>query len=107
MRTIALLLAIAGFTFAEAPDAAKSTVALESLKAELAANPPLADVATKAFASTPLSKADAAAAREMLWKAHVASIKKDRAGEVRSAAAVALGFPGEDILPIAGIHLRP
>ena len=83
MRTIALLLAIAGFTFAEAPDAAKSTAALESLEAELAANPPLAEVATKAFASTPLTKADAAAAREMLWKAHVASIKKDRAGEVK------------------------
>ena len=83
MRTIALLFAITGFAFAEAPDAAKSTAALESLKAELAANPPLADVATKAFASTPLSKADAAAAREMLWKAHVASIKKDRGGEVK------------------------
>ncbi len=83
MRTIALLFAIGSFAFAEAPETAKSTAALESLKAALAANPPLADVATKAFASTPLSKADAAAAREMLWKAHVASIKKDRGGEVK------------------------
>ena len=83
MRTLALLFAITGFAFAEAPDAAKSTAALESLKAELAANPPLAEVATKAFASTPLTKADAAAAQEMLWKAHVAFIKKDRGGEVK------------------------
>jgi hypothetical protein len=70
--------------FADAADSARSAAALASLKAELAANPaPLADLARKPFASVPLTKADAALAREALWKAHAAFIKKDRAAEFK------------------------
>jgi len=85
MRSIALFLtlSITGLVFAESPDAARSAAALESLKTELAADPALSpELAAKAFAKVPLTKADAAAARQLLWKAHVAFIKKDRAGEV-------------------------
>src|SRR5438105_12726330 len=85
MRSIALLAAFAltGFAFADAPDTSKSAATLELLKTELAANPALSpELAAKAFAKVPLTKADAAVARELLWKAHVAFIKKDRGGEV-------------------------
>ncbi|MBY0459964.1 MAG: transglutaminase-like domain-containing protein, partial [Gemmataceae bacterium] len=70
------------------PDAkaetAKSESALKELKAALDAKPAsLADLATKPFAKIPLTKADAATARQLLWEAHVALIKKDRAAEVK------------------------
>ncbi len=72
---------------AAAPDAkaeeAKSAGALKELKAALDAKTALADLATKSFAKIPLTKADAAAAREAIWKAHVEFIKKDRADEVK------------------------
>ena len=65
-------------------DASKSAAALKALRAALdekdASIPSLAE---KDFAKVPLTKADAAAAREAIWKAHVAFIRKDRAGEVK------------------------
>jgi hypothetical protein len=66
------------------PDAAKSANAVKALRAALDARPnTLADLATKDFATVALTKADAAAARDLLWQAHVALIKKDRAAEVK------------------------
>ena len=72
-----------------APDAraeiAKSASALKELRAALEAGPgSLAELADKSFAKIPLTKEDAAAARELLWKAHVARIKKERAAEVKN-----------------------
>jgi Transglutaminase-like superfamily len=68
-----------------APDADKSAAALKALQAALAANPDkFSDVATKEFAKVPLTKADATAARELLWKAHVELIRKDRAEEIKN-----------------------
>lgn len=71
-----------------APDAkaetAKSASALKELKAALEAKPAsLADLANKGFARIPLTKADAEAARKLLWEAHVAIIKQDRAAELK------------------------
>ena len=73
---------------AAAPDAkaetAKSTSAIKELRAALDAKPAaLAELADKSFAKIPLTKEDAATARELLWKAHAALIQKDRAGEVK------------------------
>ncbi len=73
---------------AAAPDVkaevAKSAAALKELRAALDANPAtLAELADKSFAKIPLTKEDAATARELLWKVHVAFIRKDRAGEVK------------------------
>ncbi len=66
-----------------AADETKSAAALLSLKTTLAAKPKsLADLATKDFASVPLTKADAAAARQILWDAHAAIIKIERAKEI-------------------------
>jgi poly(3-hydroxybutyrate) depolymerase len=67
------------------PGAARSAEALKALKAALDANPKsLADVGTMEFAKQPLTKADAAAARELLWKAHAAIIERDRTAEVKA-----------------------
>lgn len=64
---------------------AKSASAIKELRAALDANPAaLAELADKGFAKIPLTKADAATARELLWKAHVALIKKDRADEMKN-----------------------
>ncbi|MBN9120619.1 MAG: polyhydroxyalkanoate depolymerase [Planctomycetes bacterium] len=73
---------------AAAPDVkaeeAKSASALKELRAALDANPAaLAELVDKPFAKIPLTKADSLTARELLWKAHVARIKKDRVAEVR------------------------
>src|SRR5206468_7969899 len=58
--------------------------AIKALQAARATPPAsLADLADKDFAKVPLTKADAATARDLLWKAHVAVIRKDRAGEVK------------------------
>ncbi len=65
--------------------AARSADALKALKAALDAGPKsLADVGSMEFARQPLTKADAAAARELLWKAHAAMIERDRAAEVKA-----------------------
>ncbi len=67
------------------PDpAAGSTEAIKALRAALAMKPTdLAALAEKSFAKIPLSKADAATARELLWNAHAAMIEKDRAAELK------------------------
>jgi hypothetical protein len=73
---------------AAAPDAkaetAKSESALKELNAALEAKTPLAELADKPFAKIPLTKADAVVARELLWQAHLAFIKKERAEEVKN-----------------------
>src|SRR5580698_10754904 len=70
--------------FAAAPEASRSAAALKELQTALEANPTaLTDLAGKDFASVPLTKTDAAGAKELLWKWHVAMIRKDRAAEVK------------------------
>jgi predicted esterase len=65
------------------PDADRSSTALKALRAALADKPAtFAALAAAEFAGVPLTKADAATARDLLWQAHVAIIKKDRAAEV-------------------------
>lgn len=65
-------------------DPAPSGEALKALRAALEAKPAsLADLADKPFTKVPLTKADAATARELIWKAHVAFIKQDRAAEMK------------------------
>lgn len=66
-----------------AADPARSTAALAELRAALAAGPPAA-VADRDFARVPLTKADAATARELLWAAHAAVVRKERAAEVEA-----------------------
>ena len=67
-----------------APDAGQSAEAVKALRAALARPPaPLVGVADKDFARVPLTKADAATARELLWKAHAEWIRKDRSAEVK------------------------
>jgi hypothetical protein len=83
---IPLILAIVcgGQSPAAPPDAARSAAAVATLQKELAAQPTdIAQLAAKDFAGTPLTKADAASARELLWKAHVAQVREVRASEVR------------------------
>jgi hypothetical protein len=66
------------------PETAKSAGAVKDLKAALEAHPDkLAEIADAGFANVPLAREDAAAARELLWAAHVALVKKDRAAEVK------------------------
>ncbi len=66
------------------PETSKSADAVKLLKAALADNPDALDgLANKDFARFPLTKADAAVAREMIWQAHVTNIRKDRATEVK------------------------
>jgi hypothetical protein len=57
---------------------------LKALQAALATKPnSLGDIASKEFARIPLSKSDATAARELLWKAHVERIRKERTAEIK------------------------
>lgn len=66
------------------PDPEKSAAALKTLREALAGRPrSLGDLAEKDFARLPLTKADAADARELVWNAHVAVLKSERAGEVK------------------------
>jgi hypothetical protein len=82
--TLLAVIGIASPLAAAPPDADRSAASIKALRDALAAKPGiLAELADKDFAKVPLTKADAAAARELLWKAHVASIEKDRAGEVK------------------------
>jgi poly(3-hydroxybutyrate) depolymerase len=66
-----------------AADATKSAAAVTALGEALTGPTPLADLADKEFASVPLTKSDAAAARELIWKAHVAAVRKERAAEIK------------------------
>ncbi len=62
----------------------KSAAALKALRDALAPPPAsLSELANKDFAKVPLTKADAAVARELIWDAHVAIVKRERAGEVK------------------------
>jgi hypothetical protein len=67
-----------------AADPAKSEAALKALRNALEVDGmPLSEVAEKEFAKTPLTKKDAAEAQSLLWKAHVAIVSKERAGEIK------------------------
>jgi hypothetical protein len=85
-RLVALVVAVALASplAAAPPNAGQSAEALKALRAALAAGTvPLADLAGQEFADVPLTRADAAAARHLLWEAHVALVRKGRAEEVR------------------------
>jgi poly(3-hydroxybutyrate) depolymerase len=74
---------------AAAPDADKSAAAVKALRSALADMPAaLADLAAKDFAQVPLTKADAAAARELIWKHHAEVIRAERAKEVKDRVLV-------------------
>ncbi|HEX4588903.1 MAG TPA: hypothetical protein VH120_03180 [Gemmataceae bacterium] len=65
------------------PDATRSGEAVNALRAALAAQPDsLAGWAEKDFARVPLTKADDATARDLIWSAHAAMIRKGRSQEV-------------------------
>jgi hypothetical protein len=82
MHPLCLALVAVGLT--ATPDSARSTAAVESLRKALATEPiDFAELSKKEFAGTPLTKADAAAAHDLLWKAHEAAIRRDRAAEIR------------------------
>src|SRR5262249_55717821 len=85
MRTVTALawtITVVGPTFAASPDALTSAEALKAFRAAVA-NASLADLAAKDFAAVPLMKADAIAARDIIWLAHVEMVTKDRAAEVK------------------------
>jgi poly(3-hydroxybutyrate) depolymerase len=66
------------------PDAGKSSEALKGLRESLAAGPAaLGEIAEKDFARVALTRADAAAACELIWKAHATLVTRDRADEVK------------------------
>ena len=80
--------AVCGFLVLTAPlpaaEAEPSVTAVKELRAAVAANPAApADLADRPFARVPLTKADAAAARELVWQTHAARIRTDRADEVK------------------------
>ena len=78
MRRLALTLALCAATAATADT-------LGDLRAWLAK--PVAErpaLAGQPFAAAPLSRADAAAAQDLLWADHVASFKAERAAEVKA-----------------------
>ena len=82
MHFVSLALVAVGLT--AIPDVAHSTEAIETLRRALATDTVnFSDLATKDFAGTPLTKADAAIARDLIWKAHEAAIRRDRAAEIR------------------------
>jgi len=82
MRTLVLLALLFTVGFARAGD--KSADAVAALKQSLAADSSVDGLASKPFASVPLTKEAAATARELLWKAQLAFLKKDRAEEVNA-----------------------
>jgi hypothetical protein len=66
------------------PDPAASGVAIEALRAGLASRKAsLVELAQSRHAQVPLTKADAARARRLLWQAHSVQIAKDRVQEIR------------------------
>lgn len=70
---------------ARSADAKPSAAALKALQTAIAAKPAsLADLADKDFARVPLTKTDAKAARDIIWRAHVAFIRQDRAEEIKA-----------------------
>jgi hypothetical protein len=84
-HTIVIALIVASPLAADPPDANRSSAALEELRKELSReNLAWTDLPDKQFASVPLTKADAATARDLLWKAHVARLVKDRTAEIQA-----------------------
>jgi predicted esterase len=61
-----------------------SAKALQELQAALEKKVPLSELASRDFSKAPLSKSDAASARDLLWKAHSEMIRKDRAEEIKN-----------------------
>lgn len=82
MRPLAILFLLTTNFISDADDG-KSAAALKALKAALDAKPKsLSELSSKDFASVPLTKSDAATARQLLWDAHAAIIKIERAKEI-------------------------
>ncbi len=82
---IAFILSASATPCLLAADAKASAQAVADLKAELDKKPPsLIDLGGKDFSKVPLTKADSAAARELLVKAHFARMKLDRADEMKA-----------------------
>lgn len=66
-------------------ETAESQSAVEQLGTILAAgSPELTEVAKLDFANVGLTKADAETARDLIWRAHSAKIRKDRAAEIEA-----------------------
>lgn len=85
MRPLALCALLLLAPILRAADEAKSAAAVKDLAAALEAKPATAiELIDKPFAKVPLTKADADAARELLWKWHVARIKKERVAEIKN-----------------------
>ncbi len=83
MRALCILAVFAAPLLAA--DATTSAQAVKDLKAAIDAKPAsVVELADKPFATVPLTKADATAAREALWKLHADIIKKDRAEELKA-----------------------
>jgi poly(3-hydroxybutyrate) depolymerase len=83
MRSICLLLLLTLPAFAA--DSVKSAEAIQDLKKALATSPKsLDELASSKFMTVPLSKADAATARTILWDAYVAQLKVERAEEMKA-----------------------
>lgn len=77
---------------ADTVDAASSAAAVVALKTKLAEGKmAVAALADADFAGTPLTKADAAAARDLLWQAHAAAVRKEREAEVKDKVVRAAG----------------
>jgi hypothetical protein len=88
-RLLSWLLLVSAFcgeaAWGQAPEPKASGETLAALKAALQADPPHWQALTEgAFAEVALTKADAAAAKEALWQAHVARIRQERADEVKN-----------------------
>jgi predicted esterase len=78
------MLAQFAIIFVLAASPSESAAALKALRAALAAPPAsLMDLAGKEYAATPLTREDAAAARQLIWQAHAAKIQKERAAEIK------------------------
>lgn len=77
LRAVSVFLVISSPAFAA--DASRSKKALETLRADPKS------VTQADVADVPLTKGDAAEARRLLWDAHVARIKAERAAEMRDS----------------------
>ena len=82
---ILFAMALASPVTAWSADAAQSADALKALQAAIAAKPKaLSELGDKDFARVPLTRTDAQRARDLMWQAHVAIIKVDRAAEIKN-----------------------
>ncbi len=88
VRTTYILLLVTSSLCAAGPDAGKSAEAVKALHASLEKSPSLPGLGEKDFAKVPLTKTDAATAREAIWKAHAAAIRKEREKEIKDRLLV-------------------